>query len=228
MRIVTRCEPPGLTCAAVVCEPCAQLPRGLVRRVRHVGIATALVGLLPAGPFPTPMLRRFAATTTWPERLWVPSVRLDDGQTVVFGRDHQPATLGDALEASSAVPGVFQPKMIDGARYVDGAVASSTHADALVPEELDVVLISAPTARDGGGPIRARARRSVEREAQALRAAGSRTIVLTPNAAVVEAAEGFPRRQSDAAGIVEAARRQTLDAFEAKSSFAGRASEAAK
>ena len=115
---------------------------GLVRRVRHVGAATALVGLLPAGPFPTPMLRRFAATTAWPERLWVPSVRLDDGQTVIFGRDHVPVTLGDALEASSAVPGVFQPKMINGARYVDGAVASSTHADSLVPEALDVVLIS--------------------------------------------------------------------------------------
>ena len=78
------------------------------------------------------------------------------------------------------MPGVFQPKIIDGARYVDGAVASSTRADALVPERLDVVLISAPMARDGSGPIRARARRSVEREAQALPAAGSRTLVLAP------------------------------------------------
>lgn len=187
---------------------------GLVRCVRHVGVATALVGLLPAGLFPTFMLRKFAASHDWPAQLWVPSVRLDDGQTVVFGRDQLPATLGDALEATSAVPGVFQPKVIDGARYVDGAVASSTHADTLVPEAHDIVLISAPTARSGGGPVRARARKTLDREAALLRNAGSRTLILTPNDQVMAAAEGFPRRRPEAGrDIVEAARLQTIDAF---------------
>ncbi|NNC40293.1 MAG: patatin-like phospholipase family protein, partial [Acidimicrobiia bacterium] len=32
----------------------------LIRCVRHVGILTALAGLLPAGPFPTGMIRQFA------------------------------------------------------------------------------------------------------------------------------------------------------------------------
>lgn len=187
---------------------------GLMRCVRHVGLATALVGLMPAGLFPTLMLRRFASSHDWPPSLWVPSVRLDDGRTVVFGRDWMPDTLGDALEASSAVPGLFQPKTIDGARYVDGAVASSTHADVLVPESLDVVLISAPSARDGGGPVRARARRSLASEERALRAGGARTLVLTPNDSVLAAADGFPRSNPGAAvDIVEAARRQTVQAF---------------
>ncbi len=186
----------------------------LLRCVRHVGIATALAGLLPAGLFPTVMLRKFATSPDWPTQLWVPSVRLDDGRTVVFGRDHIPASLGDALEATSAVPGVFQPKVIDGARYVDGAVTSSTHADILVAERLDVVLISAPSARPGGGPIRARARRTLENEVGALRAAGSRTRVLVPDGRVLTAAEGFPRQRPDAAAaIVEAARVQTVAAF---------------
>ncbi len=187
----------------------------LARCVRHVGVTAALVGLLPAGLFPTVMLRKFAATQAWPHQLWVPSVRLDDGHTVVFGRDQVPATLGDALEATSAVPGVFQPKVIEGSRYVDGAVASSTHADILVPESHDVVLISAPTAKPGGGPIRARARRMLETEAASLRADGSRTLVLVPDENVLAAAEGFPRRRPDAASdIVEAARQQTIEAFE--------------
>lgn len=187
---------------------------GLVRCVRHVGVATALVGLLPAGLFPTLMLRKFAADQNWPPQLWVPSVCLDDGRTVIFGRDQVPETVGDALEASSAVPGLFQPKVIGGARYVDGAVASSTHADALAPERHEVVLISAPTARPGGGPIRARARRTLENEVDALRDAGSRPRVLTPNDEVMAAAEGFPRRRPQAAtDIVAAARRQTVDAF---------------
>ncbi len=191
----------------------------LIRCVRHVGILTALAGLLPAGPFPTGMIRRFAATQEWPTRLWVPSVRLDDGRTVVFGRDLIPATLGDALEATSAIPGVFQPKTIDGARYVDGGVASSTHAHTLVAEQLDVILISAPLARNGGGPLRARARRSLENENESLRAGGSRTRILIPDNLVLQAAEGFPRKRPQAAAdIVEAARRQTVAAFKDLSS----------
>ncbi len=190
---------------------------GLVRCVRHVGVATALVGLLPAGLFPTFMLRKFAASHEWPEQLWVPSVRLDDGKTVVFGRDQTPATLGDALEATSAVPGLFQPKVIDGARYVDGAVASSTHADLLVPEVHEVVLISAPMAREGGGPIRARARRTLVQEHDKLVNAGSRPLILTPDAEVLAAADGFPRRRPQAAtAIVDAAKRQTIDAFNSR------------
>jgi NTE family protein len=186
----------------------------LVRCVRHVGLATALVGLLPAGVFPTLMLRKFAASQEWPSQLWVPSVCLDNGRTVVFGRDQVPVSLGDALEATSAVPGVFQPKLIDGVRYVDGAVASSTHADALVPERHDIVLVSAPTARAGRGPIRARARRALERETEALRVSGSRPLVLVPDSAVMRAAEGFPRERLEAASdIVDAAHRQTVNAF---------------
>ena len=186
----------------------------LVLCVRHVGVATALAGLLPAGLFPTVMLRQFAKTHEWPAQLWVPSVRLDDGRTVVFGRDQIPAKLGDALEATSAIPGVFQPKTIDGARYVDGAVASSTHADTLVAEQLDVVLISAPSARSGGGPLRARARRSLRNEDELLRASGSRTRILVPDNHVLAAAEGFPRQRLEAAAdIVEAARKQTVAAF---------------
>ncbi len=187
---------------------------GLALCVRHVGVPTAVVGLLPAGLFPTLMLRKFAATKEWPRQLWVPSVCLDNGRTVVFGRDQTPDTLGDALEATSAIPGLFQPKVINGSRYVDGAVASSTHADVVVPEGHDVVLISAPTARPGGSVIRARARRLLEREAELLRAADSRTLVLIPNEKVLVAAEGFPRRRPDAVvDIIAAARDQTLAVF---------------
>lgn len=190
------------------------LAPGLVLDAGRVGTAAALVGLLPGGLFPTLVSRRFVSTDVWPDRLWVPSVRIDDGQTVVFGRDLLSATLGDAVEATSAVPGVFQPKVIDGVRYVDGAVTSSTHADTLVPEHLDIALISAPSAREGGGPIRARARRRLDAEVTALRQIGTRVVIVTPDASVLAAAEGFPRRRPGAAAdIVDAARRQTIAAL---------------
>lgn len=187
---------------------------GLVRNIGRVGPATALVGLLPAGVFPTVFLRRFSAEVPWPAPLWIPSVRIDDGQVVVFGRDPVQATLGEAVEATSAVPTLFQPKLIDGARYVDGAVASSTHADTVVSEDHDVVLISAPTTGPGRGPIRVRARRRLEDEVRQLRSRGTRALVLSPDEATLAAADGFPRRRPEAgAAIVEAARKQTIAAF---------------
>lgn len=187
---------------------------GLIRKATQIGPTTALVGMLPSGFFPTVFLRKFAADVPWPSPLWVPSVNIDDGCVVVFGRDPVPATLRDAVEATQAVPALFQPKVIDGARYVDGAVASSTHADLLVPEALDVALIAAPMARPGRGPIRVRARRALETEAQRLRDNNTRTLILIPNDQVMAAAEGFPRsRPSAGAEIVEAARRQTVAAF---------------
>ncbi len=191
------------------------LAPGLIRQIAQVGATTALVGLLPGGVFPTAMLRKFSAGATWPEQLWIPSVRIDDGQVVVFGRDSQSVSLGDALEATSAVPTLFQPKIIDGWRYVDGAVASSTHADILIPEAPDIVLISAPATRPGRGPIRAQARRKLADEVNNLRTGGTtRTIVLSPDSSVLAAADGFPRRRPDsAADIVAAARRQTISAF---------------
>ncbi len=91
-------------------------------------------------------------------------------------------------------------------------MASSTHADVLVPEGLDVTLVAAPMARPGRGLIRARALRALETEVGVLRGNGTRTIVLIPNDDVLAAAEGFPRSQPGA-NIVEAARQQTITAF---------------
>lgn len=190
------------------------LAPGLVRRIGRAGFTTAAVGLLPSGVFPTIPLRRFAVDDAWPAPLWVPTLRVDDGEVVVFGRDPVPVSLGDAIEATSAMPALFQPKVIDGVRYIDGAVASATHADTLIPEAPGTVLISSPMTRPGRGPIRARARRQLAKETRALEAAGARTVVLEPDATVLAAAEGFPRANPGAGrAIVDAARRQTIAAF---------------
>ena len=188
----------------------------LVGNINKVGVATASVGMLPSGVFPTTPLRRLVTTTAmdWPSSLWVPSVRIDDGEVVVFGRDPVEDSLGDAIEATSAIPGLFQPKLVDGHRYVDGAVASATHADLLIPEQPDVVLISSPMTRPGRGPVRARARRQLATEVAALNAAGARTIVLEPDSTLLEIAEGFPRNRPEAGEhIVAAAVEQTVAAF---------------
>ena len=192
------------------------LSPGLILKLGRLGGATALVGLLPAGVFPTWGLRRFPVDGLgrWPEQLWMPSVRVDDGALIVFGRDRSDIDIADAIEATAAVPGMFQPKVIDGQRYVDGAVASATHADLLTAERHGMVLISSPMTRPGRGLVRARARRQLTREVRSLRDVGSQTVVVAPDEHIMAIADGFPRTNPNAgADIVEAARDQTIAAL---------------
>ena len=65
-------------------------------------------------------------------RLWIVAVDLDVGRRVVFGAPgRRPSTVGEAVEASCAIPGYFAPVTIDGTRYVDGGVHSTTNGDLL-------------------------------------------------------------------------------------------------
>jgi NTE family protein len=85
----------------------------------------------------------------WPEKpLWVNAVRLDNARRVVFGREGSPVVdLPDAVAASCAIPGYFEPVEIDGIRYVDGGAHSPTNADVLGDGrdlDLDVVIVSSP------------------------------------------------------------------------------------
>ena len=85
----------------------------------------------------------------WPEKpLWINAVRLDRAERVTFGRDDAPvADLPDAVAASCAIPGYFEPVEIDGIHYVDGGAHSPTNADVLGDGRalgLDVVIVSSP------------------------------------------------------------------------------------
>ncbi|MEM9612384.1 MAG: patatin-like phospholipase family protein [Actinomycetota bacterium] len=198
---------------------------GLIRR----GGAVGLVGALPAGAFPTFPLRRFplegladpgpdtaahpdTAHIRWPGNLWLPAVRLDDGKTVVFGRDRTDVDVADAVEATSAVPLLFRPKVIGDERFVDGAVASATHLDLFTPLSPELVVIASPMTRPGRGPVKARARRQLAAERARLDAAGIRTVLIEPDAELVALADGYPRHRPDAGPAVVAAARALTEA----------------
>lgn len=195
------------------------LARHPLRRLRpqdasmvRLGGVLGLVGLLPAGVFPTFPLRRFptAGLDRWPSGLWMPSVRLGDGETVVFGRDRTDVSIVDSLEATSAVPGMFQPKKIGQDRYIDGAVASATHADMFANDGFDLVVVASPMTRPGRGLVRQRARRQLDREVRAVERSGARTIVIEPTDTTVALASGFPRERPQVGlDIVSAIRTQT-------------------
>jgi NTE family protein len=113
-----------------------------------------LAGALPAGGIPTELIStglRKLFGSDWPAReLWLTAVRLSDGRRVVFGRDGAPvAHVADAVAASCAIPGFFEPVTIDGVTYVDGGAHSPTNADLLAGRELDLVIVSSPMSVAG-------------------------------------------------------------------------------
>jgi NTE family protein len=113
-----------------------------------------LAGALPAGAVPTEVVARtFRALfgLDWPARaLWLTAVSLRDGRRVVFGRHGAPrAHVADAVAASCAIPGFFEPVTIGGVSYVDGGAHSPTNADVLAECGLDLVVVSSPMSVAG-------------------------------------------------------------------------------
>lgn len=62
-------------------------------------------------------------------RLFLVATDLDSGHVVSFGRPgRQDVPISKAVQASSALPGLFPPVEIDGHHYVDGALKKTLHA----------------------------------------------------------------------------------------------------
>jgi NTE family protein len=163
----------------------AWLPRG---RGRHEALHATVAALdTLAGQ------RTGGAPGSWADgRTWIVAVDFDTGRRVMFGRPGAPQVpLADAVVASCSIPGWYEPAVIDGRRYVDGGVRSSTSLRSLAQAGLDEVYVLAPMASlVPGRATRAAERlerrvrrlitRSLLREAAVLRARGTRVTVLTP------------------------------------------------
>lgn len=176
-------------------------PRLLARAVSQpwrVRPLVAMAAALPAGRVPTALLGdriRRTHDEPWPARpTWIAAVRLGDGRRVVFGRDLTDIHLATAVEASSAIPGYFEPVRHGAATYVDGGVHSPTNADLVADGGFDVVVISSPMSATRAALRRTRFTTSrglhtatLAREVAAVRAAGTEVLVLQPGPEVVEA-----------------------------------------
>src|SRR5881409_992991 len=91
--------------------------------------------------------------------LLIPAVDLNTAERVVFGAgDLAGVPISDAVAASSAIPGFFDPYTINGRDYVDGGVGFSGHADLAAEAGADVVFVVNPLVPnrtlDGAGSMR--------------------------------------------------------------------------
>lgn len=123
---------------------------------------------MPAGFFSVRQLevyiRRAFATkglaNTFPEcprPLLIPAMDLDRARRVVFGMGRFVDTpISEAIAASSAIPGFFEPFRVDGCDYVDGDVGHTGHADLAVEagaRQLVIINPLVPLRSDGEGPV---------------------------------------------------------------------------
>lgn len=78
-------------------------------------------------------------------RLTVVAADLESGQTVLFGRagwDDVP--ISRAVQASTAVPGLYPPVCIEGRYCVDGALLRTVHASVALEDGVDLLLAINP------------------------------------------------------------------------------------
>jgi NTE family protein len=104
----------------------------------------------------------------WPEQPFViTAVDADTGDVVLLDR-HAGVGLVDAVTASCAIPCLWPPVELLGRTLIDGGARSPSHLELASGHELVVVL----------SPIIAAASAGLEREAEQLRAEGSRVIII--------------------------------------------------
>jgi NTE family protein len=159
--------------------------------------ATVATGWLPRGVFTVQGLRDTIAAVVpsgWSPHpnLWIVACDYSTGRRVAFGREGSPdADLADAVPASCAIPGLYHPVTINGRRYVDGGIYSTSNADILRNEKLDLVICLNPTStlhpirainpRDAFNLVFQRASgRRLGSEAKKLRAAGAEVVLIQP------------------------------------------------
>jgi len=78
-------------------------------------------------------------------KLVVVATDLDSGRPVRFGEpglDHVP--ISTAVQASTALPGLYPPVLIEGRYYVDGVLLKTVHASVALEEGADLVLCVNP------------------------------------------------------------------------------------
>lgn len=165
----------------------------------HHAPSAIMAGWLPRGFISTQpisdLVERFVETD-WPKHpnFWAVAADYRTGRRTVFGRsDAPPATVGQAVAASCAIPSFYHPVKIAGRRYVDGGICSVSNLDLLRDEQLDLVVCLNPmsslaqltprsTADRLAAAMRAQAGRRLGAEAKKLRAQGTDVLILQPTA----------------------------------------------
>ena len=133
------------------------LAEGLTREGRSLSdLLWSTFALLPSGLMETSGIRDYVRALyrsrnrsdrfdDLPHPLFVVAVDLDRGEAVAFGDDgFRDVPVSRAVEASSALPGLYRPVRIEGRDYVDGGVKKTAHIKLAIDHGADLVICINP------------------------------------------------------------------------------------
>jgi predicted acylesterase/phospholipase RssA len=141
----------------------APLSQGLAEVLAPLSAAMP-AGFLDSAPFERYLRRLYAGggrTNDFRKlrrRLFVVATNLNTGEAARFGEpglDHVP--ISRAVQASTALPGLYSPVEIDGGTYADGALLRTMHASVVLEAGVDLLfginpLVPFNAAEDVDGP----------------------------------------------------------------------------
>jgi NTE family protein len=124
-------------------------------------------------------------TDAWPERGF--ACTAVDAETGAFQLWTKASGVGvvRAVASSCSVPGVYPPVTLNGRRYIDGGMRSSTNADMAAGHELVVVV--AVRLGAAGGSLGERIAARFAEEIETLKDGGATVLTITPDEESVEA-----------------------------------------
>jgi predicted acylesterase/phospholipase RssA len=122
-----------------VMESFSTLAQSIPTGVFDNGAIDAFLARLFAAPGRTNDFRKLR------RKLFLVATNLDSGASETFGPTaHAHVPISRAVEASSALPGLFPPVAIDGQHYVDGALNKTLHASVALDEGVQLLLCVNP------------------------------------------------------------------------------------
>ncbi len=139
---------------SVVTEALATVLKGEGRNLAD--FAFALFELLPAGLLVNTGVQEWLADVfrlrgrsdsfaALQRPLYVVAVDLDSGSAVAFGEpEWQHVPVSRAVQASTALPGLYRPVRINGRDYVDGGVKKTAHINLAIQHGADLVIVINP------------------------------------------------------------------------------------
>jgi len=115
---------------------------------------------LPAGFFDNASIERYLRSNfdaagipndfrelfrTTKRELYIGAMNLDTAERVIFGHDEDTsASVSEAVQASTALPGFYKPARIRGVDYVDGGVRRTANIDVAIEHGADLVICYNP------------------------------------------------------------------------------------
>jgi NTE family protein len=79
------------------------------------------------------------------KELYICAMNLDTAEQVVFGHNtDSSATISQAIQASTALPGFYKPARINGIDYVDGGVRRTANIDVAIEHGADLIICYNP------------------------------------------------------------------------------------